>query len=130
MEILTVDIDQFIELARDPKLTREELEKLKENALARSKQDFARIADDMLRERFTMQLKKSRGKMPGDPTGGCSVAIQILDWEMLRIYHCAVEHLSCHRLRRLIHRGKPPALPGDSKRFDLCGGRAGVSYGG
>ena len=23
----------------------------------------------------------------------------------------------------IIHRGKPPALPEDSERFDLCGGR-------
>jgi nucleoside-diphosphate-sugar epimerase len=26
-------------------------------------------------------------------------------------------------LPELIHRGKPPALPEDSERFDLCGGR-------
>lgn len=36
---------------------------------------------------------------------------------------------SRYKVIKIIHRGKPPALPGDSQGFDLCRGHANVEMG-
>lgn len=51
----------FERMARKPALTREELETLKQNALAKGNRDFAAIAEAVLLERFPPAARKSGG---------------------------------------------------------------------
>jgi hypothetical protein len=59
-----MDISRFEQMARAPGRTREELEAMKMNALAKGHIDLARIAEDVLRERFPARRKKSGAATP------------------------------------------------------------------
>ncbi|PNG50280.1 MULTISPECIES: hypothetical protein [unclassified Variovorax] len=63
-----MDIAQFEARARNPSLTREELESLKANALAKGNKEFAAIAAEVLDERFPMAKHKSAGATPTTAT--------------------------------------------------------------
>jgi hypothetical protein len=52
-----MDIQRFEQLVRDPGKTREDLENMKKNALAKGKPDFASIADEVLLQRFPCILR-------------------------------------------------------------------------
>ena len=54
---------------------------------------------------------------PPSPLGQAEVQ------EFVRQYMAATNAWDASKIMELIHRGKPPALPEDSQRFDLCGGR-------
>jgi hypothetical protein len=54
-----MDLASFERSVRDPRKTRKELETMRDHARERGKAEFARVADDVLRERF-----------PGPPTRG------------------------------------------------------------
>lgn len=59
-----MDATRFEQLARNPALTRQELENMKENAISRDKNELADIADAVLRERFPIKTKKVSGWTP------------------------------------------------------------------
>ena len=59
-----MDIARFEAFARDPNRTIAELTTMKKNALAKGRNDLARIVDDVLRERNPTKGKKSGGKTP------------------------------------------------------------------
>lgn len=65
-----MDAQEFERRARNPSLTREQLETLKANALTKSKLEFANIANDVLQERFPSGGKKSVGATPTTATFG------------------------------------------------------------
>jgi hypothetical protein len=59
-----MDIQRFEQLVRDPGKTREDLENMKKNALAKGKPDFASIADEVLLQRFPEKGRRSGGATP------------------------------------------------------------------
>lgn len=59
-----MDITQFEARARNPSLTRAELESLVENALAKGNKEFDAMAAEVLRERFPTAKRKSAGATP------------------------------------------------------------------
>lgn len=59
--------EEFESRARSCK-TRQDLEQLKSNALAKNKIEFAKIAQDLLNERFPIVSKKSGGATPSTVT--------------------------------------------------------------
>ncbi|WP_197343440.1 hypothetical protein [Ralstonia pseudosolanacearum] len=56
-----MDIERFEKLVRDPKRTRDELESMKENALKKGQTEFAKLANDVLSERFPPRKTKRGG---------------------------------------------------------------------
>ena len=50
-----MDIQEFERRARDPRRTRAELENMKVNAVAKGAVEYARIADEVLRDRFPIK---------------------------------------------------------------------------
>lgn len=64
VETLMIDANEFEKRARNPALTRDQLETLKANALAKCNNEFAAIAIDVLLERFPIAVKKSGGATP------------------------------------------------------------------
>ncbi|CAJ7160757.1 Uncharacterised protein [Burkholderia pseudomallei] len=58
-----MDITRFEQWVRDSHRTRQELENMKANALAKGEHDFARIAHDVLIERFS-QNRRAGGSTP------------------------------------------------------------------
>lgn len=59
-----MDVADFERRARNPSLSREELETLKVNALAKGNREFASIAEEVLIERFPATSKKGGGATP------------------------------------------------------------------
>ena len=59
-----MDIQEFERRARDPRRTRAELENMKANAAAKGAVEYARIADEILRERFPIKAKAGGGPTP------------------------------------------------------------------
>lgn len=59
-----MDIQRFEQLVRDPHKTREDLENMKMNALAKGKPEFAAIADEVLLQRFPVKGRRSGGATP------------------------------------------------------------------
>jgi hypothetical protein len=59
-----MDVIDFERRARKPTLSRDELETLKLNALAKDNREFAAIVDEILRERFSAVSRKSGGATP------------------------------------------------------------------
>ena len=59
-----MDIQEFERRARDPRRTRIELENMKANAAAKGAVEYARIADEVLRERFPIKAKAGGGATP------------------------------------------------------------------
>jgi len=60
-----MDIERFTAQVRNPTRTREELETMRANAIAKNATEFARVVDDVLRERFPNKpTKKGGGKTP------------------------------------------------------------------
>lgn len=55
---------QFERLARDPQRTRAELENMKANALAKGQAELANIANEVLRERFSVGARQRSGSTP------------------------------------------------------------------
>jgi hypothetical protein len=63
-----MDLTRFEQLARGKSRTRDELETMRANALARGRIECARIADEVLRERFPVRTKKGGGATPTTAT--------------------------------------------------------------
>ena len=59
-----MDIVKFEAMARDPARTREELDNLVANALAKGNREFAAIATEVLRDRFPHAKRKGGGATP------------------------------------------------------------------
>ena len=59
-----MDIQRFERLVRDPRKTREDLENMKENALAKGNPEFAAIANEVLLRRFPIKSRRSGGATP------------------------------------------------------------------
>jgi hypothetical protein len=59
-----MDIQRFERLVRDPRKTREDLENMKKNALAKGKPEFAAIANEILLQRFPVKGRRSGGATP------------------------------------------------------------------
>ena len=59
-----MDATRFEQIARNPALTRQELENMKANAIAKGETEFAHIAEEILRERFRIKTKKVTGPTP------------------------------------------------------------------
>jgi hypothetical protein len=59
-----VDIKYFERLVRDPRKTREELENMRNSALAKGKPAFAAIANEVLLQRFPLRARRSGGATP------------------------------------------------------------------
>ena len=59
-----MDATRFEQIARNPALTRQELENMKANAIAKGEIEVAHIADTILRERFRIKTKKVSGPTP------------------------------------------------------------------
>ncbi len=64
-----MDITQFEQRVRDPLRTCEELQNMKKNALAKGNREFAKIADEVLCERFPAKTKRG-GSTPTIATFG------------------------------------------------------------
>ncbi|MDP3670900.1 MAG: hypothetical protein Q8R69_14565 [Telluria sp.] len=63
-----MDITRFEQLARDPRRTRADLESMKANALAKGLVEFAKIANEVLLERFSVVTKRGGGRTPTTAT--------------------------------------------------------------
>lgn len=63
-----MDISRFEQLARDPRRTRAELETMKGNALAKGQVEFAKIAAEILAERFSPITRRGGGRTPTTAT--------------------------------------------------------------
>jgi len=59
-----MDIAQFEAMARNPARTREQLETLEKNALAKGNREFAAVASEALHDRFPQAKRKSGGATP------------------------------------------------------------------
>jgi hypothetical protein len=59
-----MDIERFEQIARNPCKTREELENMKKNALAKGNAEFAAIANEVILHRFPVQGRRSGGATP------------------------------------------------------------------
>jgi hypothetical protein len=59
-----MDIHEFERRARDTRRTRAELENMKANAAAKGAVEYARIADEVLQERFPIKAKSGGGPTP------------------------------------------------------------------
>jgi len=63
-----MDIQEFERRARDPRRTRTELENMKANAAAKGAVEYARVAEEVLRERFPIKGKSGGGPTPTTAT--------------------------------------------------------------
>lgn len=63
-----MDIREFERRARDVSRTRAELEQMKANAVAKGAVEHARIADEVLRERFPIKARSGGGSTPTTAT--------------------------------------------------------------
>jgi len=56
-----MDIERFSKISSDPKLTREQLKTMRANALSKNKLEHVRVAEEILRERFSEKSQKHGG---------------------------------------------------------------------
>lgn len=56
-----MDIERFSQIARDPNLSREQLETMRANALSKNKLDYVRVAEEVLCERFPGRSQRHGG---------------------------------------------------------------------
>ena len=61
---ISMNAERFEQIARNPARTRVELESMKANAIAKGEGELARIADEVLRGRFPVQIKRVGGPTP------------------------------------------------------------------
>jgi hypothetical protein len=59
-----MDIERFEQIARDPRKTRQELENMKKNALAKGAAEFAAIVNEVILQRFPVKSRRSGGATP------------------------------------------------------------------